>query len=381
MASADIVQYYDYLQLPINATLEELDTRYLDLILDLTSKHALVYATEEEVQEQLQYLDEAYAALLPIVPLGEDDIELVKEPLTMKEVQTARDRMEIPRTTIADHWHPPLPEISPSPTPSSSDSDYETDETVTEPGFEVEETEGNIFEVPDRAVIVHSVNCQGVWGIGVAAALKKAFPQAYSIYRAHCKRAEKPLDLIGTCLLIPPQRQDYAHKKEKIKDGDGPKASFPPESIVFDKRRWIACLFTSIGYGKLNMATNNPGKGSREGILINTRYALEELRTQLEIFGPSNFDERTSWRTDDDKPGEIWSVKFNSGAFGVPWEETREILEQEFAGFERPWTVVEKTIQADAQPEKVGKGGSLESSEGSAHVRLRLTLGKKSTSA
>ena len=90
MASADLAKYYAYLQLPITATLEELDTKYLDLTLDLTSKHALVYATKEEVQEQLQYLDEAYAALLPIVPLGEDDIEFVKEPVTMTQIQIGR---------------------------------------------------------------------------------------------------------------------------------------------------------------------------------------------------------------------------------------------------------------------------------------------------
>ncbi|KIV82277.1 hypothetical protein PV11_04398 [Exophiala sideris] len=381
MEGADILQYYAFLQLPLDSTLEDLDTRYLDLTLDLTSKHALMYATKEEVQEQLQYLDKAYAALLPIIPLGEDDVEFVKEPMTMRALQTAQDRMEIPPTTIADHWHPPLPETSPSPEPRSPGSDYNDDETVIAPGFEVEEIEGDIFEVPDRAVIVHSVNCQGVWGSGIAAALRKAVPQAYSIYRAHCKRAKKPYDLLGTCLLIPPQRQDYAHKKDKIKDGDDSKATFPPESVVFDKRRWIACLFTSIGYGKSNMAINNPGKAPKETILINTRYALEELRTRLETLGPSNFDERTSWKTDDEKPGEIWSVKFNSGAFGVPWKETREILEQEFAGFERPWTVVEKNMQASEQTEEDGNGKSLGSSDSPAIVRLRLTLGKRSVSA
>jgi len=90
------------------------------------------------------------------------------------------------------------------------------------------------------------------------------------------------------------------------------------------------------------MYANNPGRDPPEAILTSTTMALEEFRTWLEDFGPSNFNEATNWRTDDDKPGEIWSGKFNSGAFRVDWERTKKILENEFAGFERPWTVVDK---------------------------------------
>lgn len=118
-----------------------------------------------------------------------------------------------------------------------------------------------------------------------------------------------------------------------------------PSSTVQGTRHWIACLFTSIGYGKPNISKNNPGKDSPVAILKNTRAALEELKVRLEDFGPSNFNEETNWMTDDEKPGEIWSVKFNSGAFGVDWEETRVILEEEFNDFERPWTVVERRNQ------------------------------------
>ena len=125
-----------------------------------------------------------------------------------------------------------------------------------------------------------------------------------------------------------------------VKDKDGRNVR---DASVFNKRRWIACLVTSAGYGTPNIKTNNPGKDSKVAILKHTRYALEELRVSLERFGPSNFDEETAWETDDQKPGEIWSCKFNSGAFGVDWQETLEVLEEEFAGFERPWTVVEKS--------------------------------------
>jgi ADP-ribose 1''-phosphate phosphatase len=112
-------------------------------------------------------------------------------------------------------------------------------------------------------------------------------------------------------------------------------------------RRWIACLFTSIGYGKPNIKLNNPGKDSPSKILTNTRLALEELRTQLEEFRLSNFNKMTRRKSDDYKPGEIWSVKFNSGAFGVDWLDSLRALRQEFDGFERPWFIVEK-INSDA---------------------------------
>jgi ADP-ribose 1''-phosphate phosphatase len=118
------------------------------------------------------------------------------------------------------------------------------------------------------------------------------------------------------------------------------KETGPDAATLFEKRRWIACLFTSIGYGEPHKAMNNPGKDSQERILGYTRDALEHLRVLLEEYGPTNFDEETNWQTDDDKPGDIWCCKFNSGAFGVNWDHTCYVLEEEFAGFERPWTVV-----------------------------------------
>lgn len=149
-------------------------------------------------------------------------------------------------------------------------------------------------------------------------------PAAFAVYRAHCKKAYRPFDLVGTCLLIPPQAADFEQLLQK------------------EPRRWIACLFTSLGYGQRNIGHNNPGKDAPSTILKNTRVALEELRTRLEEFGPSNFNECTREVTDDLKPGEIWSPRFNSGAFGVPWRDSQAILQEEFEGFERPWTIVDK---------------------------------------
>lgn len=170
---------------------------------------------------------------------------------------------------------------------------------------------------------------------------RQQFPEAYSVYRSYCRRASKPQELLGTALLIAPQPDDYSEAEQQKAESEG-----LASSVLIEKRRWIACLFTSLGYGRPSIANDNPGKDSKERILRYTRNALEYLRVLLEEFGPSNFNEDTNWQTDDDKPGDIWCCKFNSGAFGVDWKETEAIVDQEFWTFERPWTVVEKVDKA-----------------------------------
>jgi hypothetical protein len=161
----------------------------------------------------------------------------------------------------------------------------------------------------------------------------------------HCQRATGPRTLIGTCLLIPPQPYDYERARTlKLKGIDN---ALLGEITIPKPRRWIACLFTSIGYGRPNKKTNNPGKDSPSLILQHTRLALEELRTRLEDYAISDpkkmkFLGTTAKEAADEKPGEIWSSKFNSGAFGVDWEVTREVLVQEFDTFGSPWTLVQK---------------------------------------
>lgn len=146
--------------------------------------------------------------------------------------------------------------------------------------------------------------------------------------------------------MIDPEEEEDARndKLAKSSSSERPPKDEKAESRDWEDYRprlWIACLFTSLGYGKKNMRLNNPGRDTVRKILYNTAVALENLRTQLEEFTPSNFDEETAWDTDDDKPGEIRACKFNSGAFGVPWEETEALIEQEFKDFERPWVIVD----------------------------------------
>ncbi|KAL2413644.1 hypothetical protein ABEF95_003578 [Exophiala dermatitidis] len=334
----DISRSYEVLGLPHDTTVDELDETYLQLTLRLSGASGL--RNKEESKEQQELLDMAYHNVL--ARLLKEFREPFKADYSMQQVVNGEDRIQPLSQHDTYMWIPP--EAPPSPTnPSGSESSLE--DLGEAPGFSMNEIEGDIFDAPDRAVLIHAVNCLGVWGNGIAAQFKKAFPAAYAVYRSHCQQANKPYDLIGTCLLIPPQPKDYVQemtsKRKKNLCGRNGHSS----TVVYKKRHWIACLFTSIGFGEPSISGLNPGKDSRTRILIRTQQALEQLRILLEEFQPSNFNPETSWRTDDDKPGEIWCCKFNSGAFEVDWEDTCARVEEEFVGFERPWTVVERVAK------------------------------------
>jgi hypothetical protein len=126
-------------------------------------------------------------------------------------------------------------------------------------------------------------------------------------------------------------------------------------------RRWIACLFTSLGYGKPNMRGKNPGRDSTAKILVNTRVALEQLREQLEEefqkLQPAGKSAKvTDEDDDDDAPNIIWSPRFNSGAFGVAWEDTLQIILDEFQDFEGVWVIVDK--DGKKAPESTGSSAN-----------------------
>ncbi len=84
---------------------------------------------------------------------------------------------------------------------------------------------GDVFDSPENSVLIHSCNTLGSWGAGVAASFKARYPQAYNKYRNHCLLPSHENELAGTCLLIEPSDTGHA-------------------------RYWVACLFTSRGFGR-----------------------------------------------------------------------------------------------------------------------------------
>ncbi|KAI0013877.1 hypothetical protein F4779DRAFT_613155 [Xylariaceae sp. FL0662B] len=184
--------------------------------------------------------------------------------------------------------------------------------------------------LPRNAFLVHATNCLGEWGSGIAAELRRLFPAAFEVYRSRCESckprpsARYPTrDLAGRCLIIPPQDADVA-------------AGAPSVSVV--------CLFTSYGYGRANNATGKPGRDATATILQQTERALASFRRQLR--------EREGAEGDAGVGAEggggggrahgivVYSPRFNSGAFRVPWEKTERLIKETFADWEGRWFVL-----------------------------------------
>jgi ADP-ribose 1''-phosphate phosphatase len=141
---------------------------------------------------------------------------------------------------------------------------------------------GDIFAAPPQTLLIHACNTQGVWGSGIAKAFKDAYPKAYRIYDAFCTREHLPKSRpvpTGSALLIPP--------------------------VDADKQHWIGCLFTSAKYGR--------SKDKPDVIIGNTKPAMEMLLELVKMAG---------------EIGKVRMCKINSGAFGVEWERTRDVLEE-----------------------------------------------------
>lgn len=133
----------------------------------------------------------------------------------------------------------------------------------------------SLFDAPKDSIIVHAVNCQGVWGSGIAKEFKTRYPDSFVQYALWCK--------------------EHTTGEAKI-------ACWPVR-----EQHHVSWIATSQNYGPL--------KDSVEQIKINTTIALEDLCTQIYSLW------RGSVLTVD-----VYSNRFNSGLFGVKWEDSELIL-------------------------------------------------------
>lgn len=137
---------------------------------------------------------------------------------------------------------------------------------------------GNILKVQDKPrILIHSCNCNGSWGGGIAYQLGSAHPQSEKEYIDICESDGDKL--LGSCKLID---------------------SYNNSTLI------IACLFT---------ASFGGSKQDSDSILKYTREALLDLKNQLDA---------------NEKLQEYKLImpKINSGIFGVPWENTEFILKE-----------------------------------------------------
>jgi ADP-ribose 1''-phosphate phosphatase len=138
----------------------------------------------------------------------------------------------------------------------------------------------SLFDAPKGSIIVHACNSQGVWGSGIAKEFKERYPHSYHQYHMFCKGKETT--------------------PRKTACGLG-QLSFHSTN----EDHWVGWIVTSHNYGDK--------KDSSEQIKANTALALRDLCHDIYV---SHAGESI----------DVYSNKFNSGLFGVHWEDSELIL-------------------------------------------------------
>jgi ADP-ribose 1''-phosphate phosphatase len=151
----------------------------------------------------------------------------------------------------------------------------------------------SLFDAPEGSILVHSCNAQGVWGSGIAAPFKEKYPRSWNAYNLYCINAliESKGGAIGTCLV--PGREN---------------------------KRYVGCLITSFSYGS--------NRDSVDDIIAQTYLALNDFCTEGLDF--------------DKTP--VYSNKFNSGMFKVPWTETERVLRYFVKRYNINWVVCDPDL-------------------------------------
>ena len=146
---------------------------------------------------------------------------------------------------------------------------------------------GSLFDVPVGSLLIHAVSTRSVWGSGIAKQFKVRFPESFQFYTEMCQQEGE--DLLGKFIECS-QENGYT----------------------------VLNLVTSLDYGAK--------KDSKAKILKSTREALQLF---FKIHQTSGMH------------GELHSCKFNSGLFGVPWEESEKVLldVMKEIGYNYTWTV------------------------------------------
>lgn len=160
----------------------------------------------------------------------------------------------------------------------------------------------NLFHAPKDAIIIHACNAKGMWRSGIAAEFAQRYPNSYSSYKLFCKEWDM---LRGTSL------------------GKGRLSTRP-----FDEDHYVGWIVTS------QEESSNPD--SPDQIKINTTLALVDLCKS--IYNYLNLNDLESIT--------IYSPKFNSGLFHVPWTESELILKTVLFDYPRiNWVVCDPEMK------------------------------------
>jgi ADP-ribose 1''-phosphate phosphatase len=159
----------------------------------------------------------------------------------------------------------------------------------------------SLFDTPQESIIIHTCNSQGVWRSGIAKPFKEKYPLSFIDYNGFCTNANKTRgSACGRASL------SQFHETEP---------------------HWVGWIVTSHTYGDL--------KDPPELIKINTTMALMELCKKIYMA-----------HSKEEYPEiNVYSNKFNSGLFAVPWEESELILNTVLKDFKRiNWIVCDPDL-------------------------------------
>lgn len=149
----------------------------------------------------------------------------------------------------------------------------------------------SLFDAPKSihgipgTLLVHACNTEGFWGAGIAKEFKKRFPESFLLYKEFCEAG--------------------------IKTGEFEVSS---EENGYN----VGCLFTS--------SIDSRSPDSPDEIIVNTVLAVDDL---------------LNWT---DKEFIIYSNKFNSGLFNVPWDRTEAVLKVLTKKYDVNWTVCDPDL-------------------------------------
>lgn len=149
----------------------------------------------------------------------------------------------------------------------------------------------SLFDATIGGILVHGCNAQGVWGSGIAVPFKQKFPRAWKQYNDYCLMMledDKKFGAVGTSFIT-----------------------------NYENGYNVGCLITSFSYGH--------DKDSPEKIALQTILALDNFYKEYVYEGHVNTT--------------IYSNKFNSGLFNVPWEKTEKALEYFVKRYNLNWVV------------------------------------------
>lgn len=141
----------------------------------------------------------------------------------------------------------------------------------------------SLFDASRGSILVHGCNSQGMWGSGIARPFRDNYPEAFLEYNEFCK-----------------------YHNDHFGSACGQSGIYEGEKTLKHKVAWI---ITSHNYGQY--------KDSPERIKINTTLALAQFCQNVSA----------TYYNDSGNPIEVYSNKFNSGLFNVPWESSELILE------------------------------------------------------